>query len=83
MTHFMSSSQGELANEKFEVKAVDQGGDVLLNETIMTLPNGFMELWLPRNRKIELTIKQNELLSIGVIDTLDSSKTCVTTFKLR
>ena len=79
----MSSCQGELANEKFEVKAVDQSGAVLLNETVMTLPNGFMELWLPRNRKIELTIKQNELLSIGVIDTFDSSKTCVTTFKLR
>ena len=81
--HFMSSCQGELANEKFEVKAVDQSGTVLLNETVMTLPNGFMELWLPRNRKIELTIKQNELLSIGVIDTFDSSKTCVTTFKLQ
>lgn len=81
--HFMSSCQGELANEKFEVKAVDQSGTVLLNETVMTLPNGFMELWLPRNRKIELTIKQNELLSIGVIDTFGSSKTCVTTFKLQ
>ena len=79
----MSSCQGELANEKFEVKAVDQSGAVLLNEIVMTLPNGFMELWLPRNRKIELTIKRNELLSIGVIDTFDSSKTCVTTFKLR
>ena len=79
----MSSCQGELANEKFEVKAVDQSGVVLLNENVMALPNGFIELWLPRNRKIELTIKRNELLSIGVIDTFDSSKTCVTTFKLQ
>ena len=79
----MSSCQGELASEKFDVKAVGQNGAVLLNETVMTLPNGFMELWLPRNRKIELTIKRNELLSIGVIDTFDSSKTCVTTFKLQ
>ena len=79
----MSSCQGELANEKFEVKAVDQNEAILLNEAVMTLPNGFMELWLPRNRKIELTIKRNELSSIGVIDTFDSSKTCVTTFKLQ
>ena len=79
----MSSCQGELAKEKFEVKAIDQSGAVLVNETITTLQNGFMELWLPRNRKIELTIKQYELSTLGIIETFDSSKTCITTFKLQ
>ena len=78
----MSSCQGELANQKFRVKAIDQNGAVLISNTVMTLPNGFMELWLPRNRKIELTIQLDKLSATGAIETFDNSKTCITTFKL-
>lgn len=62
--------------------AIDRNGSVLIDDTVMTMRNGFMELWLPRNRKIKLTIKLDNLSVTDVIETFDNSKTCVTTFKL-
>jgi hypothetical protein len=79
----MSSCQGELAQKKFQVKAVDQKGNVLVDRTISTLRNGFFELWLPRNRKIELEIKGFNRRAQGTIETFNNSKTCITTFQLR
>ncbi|MGD2188139.1 MAG: CueP family metal-binding protein [Desulfobacterales bacterium] len=79
----MSSCQGELPEMKFDVKATDQKGNVLVNETVATLKNGFFELWLPRDRSIKLSITGSDRRAIGRIGTFDGSKTCVTTFRLR
>ena len=78
----MSSCQGELPEKKFAVRATDQNGNILVNETIATLKNGFFELWLPRNKRIILTIQGFNRKAKGVIETYDHSKTCVTTFRL-
>ena len=79
----MSSCQGELANRAFYVKAVDHDGNLLVNENITTLRNGFFELWLPRNRIIDLSIQGLNRTARGKITTYNASKTCVTTFRLR
>jgi hypothetical protein len=83
MIHYMSSCQGELVQQKLQVKAVDQKGNVLVDGTISTLRNGFFELWLPRNRKIELEIRGLNRRAQGTIETFNDSKTCITTFQLR
>ena len=83
MTHYMSSCQGELAEKAFDVRAVDQDGNILVDKTISSLRNGFFELWLPRDRKIRLRIQGMNRTARGVIRTFDDSKTCVTTFRLR
>ncbi|MDH3574110.1 MAG: CueP family metal-binding protein [Desulfobacteraceae bacterium] len=79
----MSSCQGELPEKEFYVKAVDQNGNILVDETIVTLRNGFFELWLPRNRKIGLRVQGLNRTAKGLITTFDNSKTCVTTFQLQ
>jgi hypothetical protein len=79
----MSSCQGELPEMKFDVKATDLNGEILVNETISTLKNGFFELWLPRDRGIKLKIQGSGRQATGPIGTFDGSKTCVTTFRLR
>jgi hypothetical protein len=79
----MSSCQGELAKKDFYVRAVDQDGKVLVDETIATLRNGFFELWLPRDRRIQLSIQGSNRKATGMIETFDNSKTCITTFRLR
>jgi hypothetical protein len=79
----MSSCQGELAQRAFYVTAVDQDGNLLVNETVTTLRNGFFELWLPRKRIIDLSIQGLNRSAQGKITTFDASKTCVTTFRLR
>ncbi|MBW2064774.1 MAG: CueP family metal-binding protein [Deltaproteobacteria bacterium] len=67
----------------FAVKAVDRNGEVLVDSTVETLRNGFFELWLPRNRRILLTIRADGRSAVGMIGTFDDSKTCITTFRLR
>jgi len=79
----MSSCQGELASKEFNVRATDENGNLLVDESIATLRNGFFELWLPRNRRIELSIQGLNGKARGTIETFDESKTCITTFRLR
>jgi hypothetical protein len=78
----MSSCQGELPNKDFDVMAVDQDGHLLIDGTVSTLRNGFLELWLPRNLKIELTIQGMNRAGKETIETFDDSNTCITTFRL-
>jgi len=79
----MSSCQGELPEKEFYVTAVDQNGNPLVNQTVNTLQNGFFELWLPRNRIIDLKIQGFNRVAQGKITTFDASNTCVTTFQLQ
>ena len=79
----MSSCQGELPQIQFNVRAVDQAGNVVLNESVSTLKNGFMELWLPRDRTINLTLQGQNRSASAVVSTFDGSDTCITTMQLR
>ena len=79
----MSSCQGELPGTNFLVKAVDQKEQVLFNDTITTLRNGFFELWLPRDRMVQLSIQGMNKSVNGLIGTYDDSKTYVTTIQLK
>ncbi len=80
--HFPSSCRGELANTPVEVKAVAEDGTVILDEKTSTLPNGFVDLWLPRNLKINVTLKARGLTATQRIGTFDKDKTCITEAKL-
>ena len=79
----MSSCQGELTQTKLNVKAVDQSGTVIMDKPVSTLRSGFMELWLPRNRTINLTISGLNRSATDVITTTDGSATCITTMQLK
>ena len=79
----MSSCQGELPETSFDVSAIDQNGHKLYDGPITTLKNGFFELWLPRDRHIQLTVHGLGRKAQGRIGTFGDSKTCVTTFQLK
>ena len=79
----MSSCQGELTQTKLNVKAVDQSGNTIMDKPVTTLKSGFMELWLPRNRTINLTISGQNRSATDVITTSDGSDTCITTMQLQ
>jgi hypothetical protein len=79
----MSSCQGELTQTKLNVKAVDQSGATIIDAPVTTLKSGFMELWLPRNRTINLTISDLNRSATDVITTYDGSETCITTMQLQ
>lgn len=82
-THTMSSCQGELVGVPVEVLARTADGTELIHETMTTLANGFIELWLPRDLEVRLTLRADSLAAEEVLSTADGARTCVTTMRLQ
>ncbi|HEB30618.1 MAG TPA: hypothetical protein ENI15_07050 [Spirochaetes bacterium] len=82
-THYMSGCKGELFEEDVSVIAKKKDGSVILSKDMKTMSNGFIELWLPRDLEIDLTIVYKDMKSGGTITTNSDSKTCITTFQLK
>ena len=76
--HFMSSCQGELAGEKVWIRVEDEGGQVVQEGEVTLLPNGFVELWLPRGKRYSFTARYNGLEARKTLTTFANSPTCVT-----
>jgi len=81
--HYPSTCRGELANTPVHVKAVTSDGRILLEEDATTLPNGFIDLWLPRDLQVDVTMRARGLTVTERIGTFDKDNTCITTPKLR
>ncbi|MEG0283477.1 MAG: CueP family metal-binding protein [Erysipelotrichales bacterium] len=82
-THFMNSCQGELANEKFDVKVVDNSGKEIFNKKVTSAKNGFAGIWLPKDIEGKITVKHNGKSVTSDISTNRDSATCRTDMKLR
>ena len=81
-THYMSGCQGEMVGVPVSVVATTSAGVVLMDETMTTPANGFLDLWLPRNETISLRMSVGAYTTTGEITTFDESRTCVTTLRL-
>ena len=82
-THFMSGCQGELVNTAVAVTVKNQAGKTVLNRTMKTMANGFLELWLDRDQTYQVTLKAAGKTTSGMLHTQAGSDTCVTTLKLQ
>ena len=80
--HYMSGCQGELVEVPVKVLAKKSDGSLLLDQLMKTMPNGFIELWLPRDQEISLTVESMGKRAEGVITTYPDSNTCITTLQL-
>jgi hypothetical protein len=80
--HYMSGCQGELVNFPVKVKAEGEDGTILIDTTMKTMHNGFIELWLPRGQEILLTLESRKGRTQGKITTFSDSYTCITTLQL-
>lgn len=81
-THYISGCQGELVDVPVKVLAVQDDGTVIIDQTMNTMSNGFIELWLPRNQNISLTLESMDRKVEGKLTTFSDSNTCITTFQL-
>lgn len=82
-THSMSGCRGELFGEDVNIVAKKMDGETILETNMKTMPNGFVELWLPRDLEIDLRITYKNRVALGTITTNSDSKTCVTTMQLK
>lgn len=80
--HSATGCRGELKQEEFFVEFIDIDGNVIISESMMSMSNGFIDLWLPRDVEGTLTITQGELSVVKVISTEAGEPTCETTMQL-
>ena len=80
--HSLSGCTGEMAGVGMRVFARDADGTVLIDESMTAMDNGFIELWLPRDREIDLTVVAAGRTAAGRIATFDAANTCVPEFRL-
>ena len=80
--HYMSGCQGELVGVPVDVVARLADGTVVVDDTIRTMSNGFIELWLPRDVEISIEMAAEGKSVRGTIGTFANSNTCITTLQL-
>lgn len=80
--HSLTGCQGELVEEDFQVHIEDSEGNVILDEVKQTEANGFIDLWLPRDEKLNVTITQDDKETVSELSTFDGDNTCITTMQL-
>lgn len=81
--HNLTGCQGEMTGEEFEVYIEDADGNEVMDETVESQQNGFIDLWLPRDTAYQITITQGDKTVTGEFSTFEGDDTCVTTMQLK
>jgi hypothetical protein len=80
--HSLTGCQGELVEKEFNVFIQDDEGNVMIDQPMTTLQNGFIDLWLPRDKTYDVKIEYNGKTAESTITTFEGDNTCVTTMQL-
>jgi hypothetical protein len=78
----LTGCQGELVEEEFDVYIEDTEGNLILDETLKSQSNGFIDLWLPRDKTYRITIVHDEKTVESEFSTFENDDTCITTMQL-
>ncbi|WP_223066137.1 CueP family metal-binding protein [Paenibacillus caui] len=81
-THSLTGCRGELAEKEFDLSIEDMKGNTILEQTMKSKANGFIDLWLPRNKKYRITITYNGKTAESEFSTFEGDNTCITTLQL-
>ena len=80
--HSLTGCQGEMVNMDFDVMIQDEDGKVIVDETMTSFENGFIDVWLPRNQTYQVKINYGDQTSESTISTFEGDNTCITTMQL-
>ncbi|CAM3888423.1 CueP family metal-binding protein [Lederbergia lenta] len=80
--HSLTGCQGELVEKEFDVHIQDEDGNVVVAETMTSLENGFIDLWLPRDKTYQVTFEHDGKTAESQISTFEGDNTCITTMQL-
>lgn len=80
--HSLTGCQGELVEKDFNVLIQDKEGNVVMDKAISSLKNGFIDLWLPRDRTYQVKIEYDGKTAESEISTFKDDNTCITTMQL-
>ncbi len=71
-----------MVNEEFKVYIEDTEGNVVVDKTLKSQANGFIDLWLPRDRTYNAKIEYDGKSVESEISTFKGDNTCITTMQL-
>ena len=80
--HSLTGCQGELVEEEFDVFIEDMEGNVIIDEKVKSQTNGFIDLWIPRDKTYRIKIKHDGKVSESEISTFENDGTCITNMQL-
>ena len=80
--HSLTGCQGELTNEDFDIHIEDLEGNTIIEETMNSGDNGFIDLWLPRDKTYQVKITQDGKEVESELSTFENDGTCITTMQL-
>lgn len=80
--HSLTGCQGEMSEKEFNIYIKDIDGDLILDEKMKSQSNGFIDLWLPRDKKYHITISHNGKKVESAFSTFEWDGTCITTMQL-
>ncbi|RBP86187.1 hypothetical protein DFO70_13120 [Cytobacillus firmus] len=80
--HNWPGCQGEMVEEQFEVYIEDMDGNVVVDESLTSQENGFIDFWLPSDKTYHVTISHNGKMVDAEISTSQGEATCITTMQL-
>lgn len=81
-THYISSCEAELKKSEFFIKLSDENEVIFMEEVVHSLKNGFIELWLPKDREFETRVIYENKSCEFTLTTYETSRTCITDLKL-
>lgn len=80
--HNLTGCQGEMIKEDFVVHIEDEEGNVVVDETLTSEENGFIDLWLPRDKNYKINISNGDKTAESEFSTFTGDNTCITTIQL-
>ena len=80
--HSLTGCQGELVQKEIDVFIGNEKGEVIVDEKLTTLENGFIDLWLPRNEAFIVEMSSDGKSVTGDLTTFEEDGTCITTLQL-
>jgi hypothetical protein len=80
--HSLTSCRGEMVSEQFDVYIEDAEGNVLVDDVLTSHANGFIDLWLPRDKIYHITISNDGKTGQSEFSTFKNDNTCMTTIQL-
>lgn len=80
--HSLTTCQGELVEEDLDVTITTADGEVVVDETVTTYPNGFVGFWLPRDIEATLEVSYDGRSATSEVGTGSEDPTCLTTVQL-
>lgn len=81
--HVPTGCQGEMIEQSLYLKVTDVNtGEVLQDRMVTTRPDGFIDLWMPRDSDYEFTFRKDNMVATEILSTKGDSRTCITTMRL-